>query len=107
MNSTLQPFSFLAGTVSASAGNAAWTLDQMPEPDARREVRIPVTFDRPFLAAPLVHVGLAGFDISNHDAARLLVKAEAVTPAGFDIVISTWLHTRIWRVDVNWLALGA
>jgi hypothetical protein len=53
-----------------------------------------------------VHLGLAGLDISNQDSARLTSRAENVSPEGFDVVLATWLHTRVWRVDVNWLAIG-
>jgi hypothetical protein len=65
-----------------------------------------VGFDSPFANVPLVHVGVAGFDIDNRDTARLKVRAERITANGFMLVIETWRHTRVYGVDVSWLALG-
>jgi hypothetical protein len=102
----LQPFTFLAGTETLDARRAGWVLDQ-PRSAADRSFRTWVSFARPFGAPPLVHVGIAGFDIANQDAARLTTSVSHVTPEGFEIVLSTWLGTRMWRVDVSWIAVGA
>lgn len=47
-----------------------------------------------------------GFDIDNRDIARVKVKTERMTANGFMLVIETWRHTRVYGVDVSWLALG-
>lgn len=108
MNSNpVVPLNFLAGRESLGTHSAGWTFDQ-PSPDGfERQFRSLVTFSRPFASAPLVHVGLCGFDIGHRDSARLRVDIDSVTANGFEIVISTWLHTRVWRTEVNWLALGS
>lgn len=82
-------------------------LDQYPEEDGIRLFRFHVFFNGAFPNAPLVHLGITGFDIAHDEAARLTATVENVTTEGFDIVLSTWLASRLWRVDVNWLAIGA
>lgn len=99
-------FNFLAGTEVMGSQQAGWAFDQDSD-GSGRGFRQYVAFQRAFRNAPLVHLGIAGFDIANQDAARLTAAAANVTPEGFEIVLSTWLHTRLWRVDVNWLALGS
>ena len=107
MNKSLQPFSFLAGHEILSASRAEWTLDEALPDGGPHSFRVAVSFREPFGAAPLVHVGIAGFDIGNTDAARVTVSAEQITATGFDAVVTTWLYSRLWRVDINWLALGS
>lgn len=104
MSNAVEPLSFLAGSEVLGAAMDGWMLDQ--EGGGDRRFRASVRFEKPFRQLPLVQVGLAGFDISNRDAARLTVATSNVTNEGFDIVLSTWLHTRLWRADVNWIAVG-
>jgi hypothetical protein len=106
MNTTITPLDFLAGSESLGASLEGWSLDEAPHGAPARTFRHHVEFNRAFAAAPLVHLGLAGFDVSNADSARVATRAEGVTASGFDIVVTTWLHSRLWRVDVNWLAVG-
>ena len=54
----------------------------------------------------MVHVGLSGFDIDNRDTARLTVRARNIGPAGFDLVLATWMGTRVYRADIRWIAPG-
>lgn len=107
MHDAVEPLNFLAGTEALSSIRGDWKLDEWPAQEPSRSFRTRVAFSRPFLRIPLVHLGIVGFDVSNHDAARLTAVAENVTSEGFDIVLSTWLHSRLWRVDVSWLAVGA
>ena len=107
MNQSMQPFSFLAGKETLDNRAERWNLDRLSEDGADRSVRWRVAFSSPFRSPPLVHVGITGFDIANQDAARLTTGVENVTSDGFDIVVGTWLNTRIWRVEMSWLALGA
>jgi len=104
MSNAVEPLSFLAGSEVLGQAMDGWMLDQ--EGGGDRLFRASVRFEKPFRQMPLVQVGLAGFDISNRDAARLAVATSNVTNEGFDIVLSTWLHTRLWRADVNWIAVG-
>lgn len=106
MSLAVQPFSFLAGTQTLGSGLGAWPFDEYPTAGEPRDLRVRVTFSQPFLNAPLVHLGLTGFDIDHRDAARLSVRAEQVTAEGFDLVLGSWLNTRLWRAEVSWLALA-
>lgn len=107
MNDAVVPFSFLAGNEVLGSASEGWTFDRAREDGSERTFRTRVVFSRSFRSAPLVHVGIAGFDITNQAAARLTAGVANVTPEGFEIVLSTWLYTRLWRVDVNWLAIGS
>lgn len=107
MSTFITPLNFLAGTQALGSQNDGWNLDQAPHGSPERSFRSRVTFEHPFSGTPLVHLGISGLDISNQDSARVSSRAENVSPEGFDIVIGTWLHTRVWRVDVNWLAVGS
>jgi len=106
MNTAMTPLNFLAGTEALGSLIEGWTLDQAPHGSPARSFRSRISFERPFTGVPLVHLGIAGFDISNQDSGRIASRAENVSQEGFDIVLTTWLHTRLWSVDVNWLAIG-
>lgn len=103
----MTPMNFLAGTEALGSLSEGWSLDQAPHGAPARTFRRRVSFERPFGSIPLVHMGLAGFDISNQDSARITSRVENVSAEGFEIVVAAWLHTRVWRVDVNWLAIGS
>jgi hypothetical protein len=100
------PFSFLSGRETLGVDTDGWSLDN-PEDGFARTVRTRVLFNRAFSATPLVHLGLSGFDIGNNDSARLHTHVEELDAQGFDIVVSTWLYTRVWKVEVSWLAVGS
>ena len=107
MTMAIEPMNFLAGIEALGSHIEGWKLDAEPPHDADRFHRTWVPFVRPFRGLPLVHLGISGFDIDDRDAARVTVSAADVSSEGFTIVLRTWFNTRIWRVDVNWLALGA
>jgi hypothetical protein len=71
-----------------------------------REVRHAQSFDEPFLAAPVVTVGISMWDIDHKTNSRADVSAENITPIGFEIVFRTWADTRIARIRADWLAMG-
>lgn len=106
MTMAIEPMNFLAGTETLGFQHEGWQLHAEPPHAGDRFYRAWVPFSRPFRGVPLVHLGLAGFDVGNGDAARITATATDVGSEGFTIVLGTWLDTRIWRVDVNWLAVG-
>jgi len=106
MSHAVLPMSFLSGTEVLGTDNEGWELDLYLGEEPERSFISHVKFERPFQSMPLVHLGVVGFDISNHDAARLGASVAGITPQGFDIVLNTWLGSRLWRVDVSWLAIG-
>jgi hypothetical protein len=98
--------SFLAGTESLGFTRDGWNLHTEPPHDGDRCYRARVAFANAFRGMPLVHIGIAGLDASNQDAVRVTASAAGITPEGFEILLSTWMDTRLWRIDVNWLAIG-
>lgn len=72
-----------------------------------RERRKRVVFDPPFRVAPVVHVALSLWDTDRDTNARMEVCAENIATDGFDIVFRTWADSRIARVRVGWMAIGA
>lgn len=107
MNNGVEPLSFLSGTELLGSAREGWTLDQESGFTEDRFFRAQVFFERPFNNIPVVQLGIVGFDISNQDAARLKASVSNISPQGFEIVLSTWLNTRAWKVDVSWLAIGS
>ena len=71
-----------------------------------RERRRKVAFSEPFRSVPAVQTSVSLWDVDTKSAMRAEVKAENVTPAGFEIVFRTWLDTKVARVRVAWLAIG-
>ncbi|MGR3503142.1 H-type lectin domain-containing protein [Pseudaestuariivita sp.] len=72
-----------------------------------RERRRKIIFAEGFDAPPMVHVGIALWDMDNRTNLRVDVRAENVEHDRFDVVFRTWGDTRVARVHVNWLAIGS
>jgi hypothetical protein len=99
------PLRLAAGVTSLSHSDPGWTLLD-PGSDSARSHTATVRFARPFAQVPVVHAGLSGFDIENGDAARVKLRVSGVRADGFELVVETWFETRIWAIDVSWLAIG-
>jgi len=86
-----------------------WNLASPPADSTEdaRVFRFSVYFDAPFETPPVVHLGLAGFDLDQRDSNRLSLRVAEITPAGFVVEIATWRETRVYSVEFTWLALGA
>jgi hypothetical protein len=97
------PLKIAAAVLHLDSTLPGWTL---LDGDGPRTYATRVAFAGPFRLAPVVHAGISGFDIENVDAARTRVRVTAVDEAGFELEVETWLGTRIWSVDVSWLAIG-
>lgn len=65
-----------------------------------------MSFERPFSGSPVVQVGITGFDMDNSANARLNVDIVSIDDAGFEIELRTWLNSRLWSVDLSWIAIG-
>jgi len=103
--SNIVPLSMLSSVAVLDSSLEGWTL-LGASADSPRVFLFQVVFERPFAAPPLVHVAIVGLDVENNDAARLRVRAVDIGPGGFCIHVETWLNTRVWSVDVSWLAIG-
>ena len=105
----IAPLVMLSAVVPLDSSLAGWTLLDSDEGDgeAPRSFRYAVSFAAPFSAPPVVQLGVVGLDASKDDNLRLKVRAEAISRTGFTVLVETWLHTRLWSVDVSWLAIGS
>jgi hypothetical protein len=99
------PLKIAAAVARFDSEHLGWRLLD-PHSDAPRSYATRIEFESPFQFSPVVHVGVSGFDIENSDAARLRVRVTHVDQSGFEVELETWLATRIWSVDVSWLAIG-
>lgn len=75
--------------------------------EGSRVVRKQIAFPAEFLQPPAVQLGIAMWDMAVNGNQRLDVAVEAVTASGFTAVCATWGDTRVARVRVSWLAIGA
>lgn len=82
-------------------GGEMWTVE------GPRERRKQIRFSTPYRAAPAVHVSVSLLDADTAAAIRVELKTERITPDGFEVVCRTWLDTRIARLRVAWMAIGA
>jgi hypothetical protein len=106
------PLNIVAGHVSFDDTQPGWTLldrtheEREGEEGTVRTFAGRVTFDRAFVAPPVVQIGITGFDIDNGDNARLNVRIITIDKKGFDVELATWWNSRLWSVDLNWIAIG-
>lgn len=106
--STLVPLTMSSAVIELDQYSPNWTLAE-PVADGAEEPRMFITrvpFEAPFANTPLVQVSLMGFDIDHRDSARLRLRAESVSPTGFDLLVETWRATRVYKIEVGWFALG-
>lgn len=104
--SQLVPFNVLSAVAVLDSSLSGWQLLDVPATSSRR-FQYRIVFERPFAAPPLVHLGVTGLDVSKEDNLRVRVRALDITSEGFVIEAETWLNTKIWCVEVSWLAIGS
>lgn len=75
--------------------------------DGPREKRVSVQFSEAFVTVPMVHVGISMWDMDGDTNQRADLRAEQVTPRGFDLVFRTWGDSRVARIRADWFALGS
>lgn len=102
------PWKTASSVFNVGINSAGWNLAEVPdgEIDLPRTFVTEVTFLEPFNAAPLVHAAIVGFDLDQRDSARVSVAVTLVTNVGFTLAVTTWRETRVYGVEVSWLALG-
>jgi hypothetical protein len=105
----LIPLKMCSATVTLDQYQSGWSLAEVesnssPEP---RSFEYYIGFDNPFSNIPVIHAGIAGFDIDNQDTNRMSLSVKEVSNSGFKVVIQTWMHTRIYMVEISWIALGS
>eukprot|EP01031_Cornospumella_fuschlensis_P003743 gene3743-4677_t len=97
-----------SAVICAGFNSAGWNLVAIPDGqyEAPRTYTVEVVFPEAFTVAPVVHAALSGFDIDQRDSARVSTAVSAITPQGFSLAITTWMGTRVYGVEVSWLAIG-
>jgi hypothetical protein len=104
--SNVAPLSLLSSVVVLDDSADSWPMLD-PSLGDKREFRKPIRFEQTFSHPPVVQVGLVGIDASKDDNLRLRLRAEAITSSGFTLHAETWLNTKIWSIEVSWLAIGS
>ena len=66
-----------------------------------------ITFREPFKSVPAVHCSPTLWDVDSATNVRADVEAENVTEIGFDLVFRTWGDTKVARMRIGWIAIGA
>ncbi len=101
------PWKVLSSHVGVGILTEGWNLDACAsEEEEVRFFTVEVVFASAFSDTPVVHLGLAGFDLDQRDSSRITLKAENITAQGFQAVIATWAASRVFSVEFNWLAIG-
>jgi hypothetical protein len=72
-----------------------------------RERRRRVSVDTPFRAAPMVHVALSLPATDGRSNTRIDAGTDSITPEGVEIVLRSWGDSRVARMRVRWMAIGA
>jgi hypothetical protein len=104
--SSIAPLTVLSAAVVLGTSLEGWSLLD-PSSDSNRVFRLPVSFNQSFSAPPVVQVGIVGLDASKDDNLRVRVRAIDITASGFVVEAETWLNTRLWSIEVSWLAIGS
>ena len=101
------PLNLAAGAVHLKDSQPGWTFLDVPGREGEtRTFKSRVNFERAFSGHPVVQVGITGFDIDNGANARLSVGIVGIDETGFEVELRTWLNTRLWSVDLSWIAIG-
>lgn len=75
--------------------------------EGERECRVTIMFSERFDDAPNVHVSIGMWDTSHGHNSRIEINTENITPSQFDVLFRTWEDTKVARLRVDWLAIGA
>ena len=99
-------------TIGIDSGNLVLFSDfenggEMWTGRGQRERRRHISFDGTFREPPTVQMSLSLWDVDAGTVMRADLAAEAVTTEGFDMVFRTWGDTRVARVRISWMAIGA
>ena len=75
--------------------------------DGTRQRKKTIVFSEQFSEAPAVQVSMSLLDMDKETNLRADVQAKNVSATGFDLIFRTWGDTRVARVRLSWLAIGA
>lgn len=107
--SPLIPVAIASAVTRLHHSTEGWNLDTesgADETGCRRFVQR-IEFETPFGSTPIVQAGLCGFDLDQRDSARLEVSPKGIDAEGFDLEICSWNGSRVYGIDVSWIAIGS
>ncbi len=70
-----------------------------------KRVITPIKFAKPFESIPTLLPTIDAFSFEDSPESTLHVWAENITEDGADIVVRTWRTSKIYFVNIHWLAL--
>ncbi|MDF1657519.1 MAG: H-type lectin domain-containing protein [Verrucomicrobiales bacterium] len=108
MSDPFLPLNVISASVCVGSETDGWNLDQAAaEGDPERVFLVDVFFETPFLAPPVVHLGVTGFDIDQCSSSRLGISTIAISKTGFQAQLRTWRSSRVYSVEFQWMAIGS
>jgi len=99
------PFTVLSAVATLNSKLEGWTLLDESNEQLRKN-QLAIVFERSFVTPPVVQVAITALDAGNEANLRVRVRAANVTVRGFAIEVETWFNSKVWGVDVSWLAIG-
>ncbi len=72
-----------------------------------RQRKKTIVFSEPFETPPAVQVSMSLLDMDKDTNMRADTQAKNISTTGFDLIFRTWDDTRIARVRLSWIAMGA
>lgn len=72
-----------------------------------RERKKVIVFTEAFASAPAVQVSMTLLDLDKETNFRADALAQNIIETGFELVFRTWNDTRVARVRLSWIAMGA
>jgi len=108
-SSTIIPWKAVSSVTTLGILTPDWNLAEVAEgdPHAARTFLAKVEFSEAFQFPPVLHTSLVGFDLDRNESQRVSVAASNITTTGFDLSVTTWMASRVYSVEVSWLALGS
>ena len=108
MSDSYLPLKVISSQLCIGSETEGWNLDEAAsDDDAERVFVFDVFFETPFAAPPVVHLSLSGFDLDQCSSSRLKVMAIRVSERGFQVQVKTWRASRVYSVDLGWIAVGS
>ena len=76
-----------------------------PDGDKDRVVTIPIKFENEIEGVRKIIPSILAIDADSHANTRFDVYSENLTPAGFDLKISTWYDSKVHVIVISWIAI--
>ena len=96
------------GEIIIDSGEKRYEVDSLLSSgdDKERVHIVKIKYKEQFKKVLDVIPSIQRLDTDGHFSSRFEIKADNITTSGFDLVIGTWLKTKIWDINVKWTAIG-